>query len=140
VASIKSAAEKGHTVLLTNGDAISSSIFDLLNKVLEASNAQRGYGVTGSTAPPLQHHTRVPEMSREGRPTGNLAFYANIAIGSFSRPCKVDGAFRLVIHLPLSAVAKTPLPFLNRLEKYTLSLQVGSHTRRERVEAGCISL
>jgi hypothetical protein len=83
--------------------------------------------------------------------------YANIAIGSFSKPCFVHPDFRIIIHvsssarlfpvklslpsvvpatlcalcllllqlqLPLSSVNKTSLPFLNRLEKYTLSLKV----------------
>lgn len=59
----------------------------------------------------------------------SAVYYANIAIGSFSRPCQVDPRFRLVIHLPLSAVPRTPLPFLNRLEKYTLSLQVRARVR-----------
>ena len=100
VAKIKTAAEMGHTVLLTNAAPISSSIFDLLNK----------------------HYTSIPKIDAAGA-VFNL-YYANIAIGSFSRPCPVKKEFRIVVHLPMSAVPSTPLPFLNRFEKYTLSLAV----------------
>ena len=53
-----------------------------------------------------------------------VRYYANIAIGSYSRLCSVHPDFRIIVHTPLSSISRTPLPFLNRFEKYTLSLQV----------------
>lgn len=122
VASIKAAAEAGHTVLLTHAAPIASSLYDLLNR----------------------HHKRVATAQ------GRWKYYSNIAIGrfelvgqplllapryslaiaflhdpicSFSRPCAVHPRFRIVVHLPFSAVSRTPQPFLNRFEKYPLSVQ-----------------
>ena len=100
VASIKAAAEQGRTVLLTNAAPIASSIFDLLNR----------------------HYLKTTKTEANG--TVSVRYYANIAIGSYSRLCAVDQDFRIIVHTPLSAVSRTPLPFLNRFEKYTLSLQV----------------
>lgn len=100
VASIKSAAEAGQTVLLTNPAPIASSIFDLLNK----------------------HYLKLTVM--DDHRVAHVKYYANIAIGSYSRLCAVSPAFRIIVHMPLSTVGRTPLPFLNRFEKYTLSCRV----------------
>ena len=117
VARIAEAAEEGRTVILVNAAPIASAIFDLLNR----------------------RYTRLVVAS------GDERHYANVAFGSYSRPCIVHPDFRLIVHvsaggwlswrrnnvnpffpfaslqLPASAVARSPLPFLNRFEKYTLS-------------------
>lgn len=100
VASIKAAAELGQTVLLTNPGLIASSIFDLLNK----------------------HYLKLTTMDDQRVP--HTKYYANIAIGSYSRLCAVHPDFRIIVHTPLSAISRTPLPFLNRFEKFTLSCAV----------------
>ena len=97
VASIKVCAEQGKTVLLTNPAMLASSIFDLLNK----------------------HYLKLSIMDEHR--VVHTKYYANIAIGSYSRLCAVHPDFRIIVHMPLSDISKTPLPFLNRFEKYTLS-------------------
>ena len=129
VASIKEAAEKGHTVLLSNAGPIASSVFDLLNR----------------------HFTVVATRGRDGAVV--KTHYAQVAVGSFSRPVAVHPSFRIIVHvsaaadaasakpgcnhslpsfptqMPLSAVGRAPLPFLNRFEKYTLSLSAALDER-----------
>ena len=65
VAAIKTAAERGQTVFLTNPSAIASSIFDLLNK----------------------HYLKLTIMDEHR--VAHDRYFANIAIGSFSRLCSV---------------------------------------------------
>lgn len=54
---------------------------------------------------------------------GEKEAYANIPLGAFSSLVKVHPSFRLIVHLPFSELSRTPMPFLNRLEKYTLSIR-----------------
>ena len=48
-------------------------------------------------------------------------FYANIAIGAHSKPCRVDPKFQCVVVVRESELHQTPAPFLNRFEKYRLT-------------------
>jgi hypothetical protein len=48
--------------------------------------------------------------------------YANIGLGSFSRPCMVPPEARVVVHVSLQESRRVQLPFLNRFEKYTLTI------------------
>ena len=48
-------------------------------------------------------------------------YYANIAIGAHSKPCRVHPEFQCVVVVKQSEVKNTPAPFLNRFEKYHLS-------------------
>jgi hypothetical protein len=50
-----------------------------------------------------------------------VSYFANVAVGTFSRPCLVDPAFQLLVHLPANATA--PAPFYNRFEKTYVSVQ-----------------
>ncbi|XP_065839047.1 uncharacterized protein [Oscarella lobularis] len=50
-------------------------------------------------------------------------YYANIAIGSHSKPCRVDPSFRCIVHVRQSELENTPPPFLNRFEKYLVSIE-----------------
>lgn len=70
VAKIKFAAEEGRIVLLTNAAPIASAIFDLVNR-------------------------RYTKLTTRGR----TVHYANIAVGSLSRPCIVHPSFRLIVHV-----------------------------------------
>jgi hypothetical protein len=76
VASIKAAAEAGRTVLLTNAAPIASSIFDLLNR----------------------HYLKTTKVDQASGKV-IVRYYANIAIGSYSRLCSVDPKFRIVVHV-----------------------------------------
>jgi hypothetical protein len=49
--------------------------------------------------------------------------YANLAVGSYSRPCRVHRNFKLIVHIPKSALLTTPPAFLNRFEKYCVSIE-----------------
>ena len=51
-------------------------------------------------------------------------YYTNIAIGAHSKPCKVDPKFRCIVVVKKEDLPRTPLPFLNRFEKYHLSHDV----------------
>ena len=48
-------------------------------------------------------------------------FFANVASGSHSKPCKVNPAFQCVVIVKESELAQTPAPFLNRFEKYQIT-------------------
>ena len=64
-----------------------------------------------------QHFRRIddPDPSKEPR------FYANIAIGSHHKPCRVHKDFQCVVIVKKSELPNTPAPFLNRFEKYCIS-------------------
>ena len=48
-------------------------------------------------------------------------YYANVAIGAHSKPCRVHPEFQCVVVVKLSEVENMPAPFLNRFEKYRLT-------------------
>eukprot|EP01039_Chlorochromonas_danica_P009047 gene9047-9983_t len=109
LAQIKRAIEVGECLLLKNSSVLQSALYDVINR----------HYVINVTADPLHPGKVIREA------------YANIALGSFSRYVKVHPNFRLIIHVPKSQLPFTPLPFLNRLEKYTLSVR---NTLDERIE------
>ena len=101
IVQVKSAMEDddGHTVMLVNPLEISSSFYDVFNR----------------------HFDVISEEDKVRKKTC-YRYFANIAVGSLSQPCLVSPNFRLIVHLPQSALRRTPAPFLNRFEKYYLSL------------------
>ena len=96
VAAIKHSASQGHTVVLTQTDTVHECFYDLFN--------QRFVCIEDST---------------QGK-----RFYANIAIGSYVKPCPVHSNFQCVIIIKESDLPYTPAAFLNRFEKYSLSHQI----------------
>ena len=64
-----------------------------------------------------QHFRRIDNPD----PTKEPKFYANIAIGSHHKPCRVHKDFQCVVIIKESEVKGTPAPFLNRFEKYRVS-------------------
>ena len=50
-------------------------------------------------------------------------YYANIAIGAHSKPCRIHPEFQCVVVVKQSDLGITPAPFLNRFEKYRLTHQ-----------------
>ena len=93
IAAIRHSAIQGHTVVMSQTDDIHESFYDLFN----------------------QRFRRIDD-SKDG-----ARYYANIAIGSHSKPSRVHPDFQCVVVVKQSEVAKTPLPFLNRFEKYLIS-------------------
>jgi hypothetical protein len=100
LAQIKSAIEKGDCLLLKNSSVLQSALYDVIN---------RHYAISVNTDSADQ------KVSREA--------YANISLGSFSRYVKVHPKSRLIVHIPESQLCVTPLPFLNRFEKFSLSIR-----------------
>ena len=95
ISAIKHAAMEGKTVILRQTDDINESFYDLFN----------------------QHFRRIDDPSFEG----GKRYYANIAIGSHSKPCRVDPKFQCIMHMRQSEIKDAPAPFLNRFEKFLVS-------------------
>jgi hypothetical protein len=72
-------------------------------------------------APQNKHHSCIRERTVAGTEPVK-SFYANIGMGAFSRPCKVDPQARIVVYAPTSQLHTMPLPFLARFEKYRVSV------------------
>jgi len=102
VLQIKTAMELGETVVMINAQSVFSSFYDVFN---------RHFTTTVTTA-----------KGEDGEQRRQFRYYANVAVGSFSRPCAVHPDFRVIVHVPQSALAVTPSPLLSRFEKYTLSV------------------
>jgi hypothetical protein len=83
----------GKTVLILNVLPIATSFYDLFNR----------------------HFSK--------KPSADQSYYAYIAVGSNSRPCVVHPNFKVIVHIPISYLAATHLPFLDRFEKYQLSVE-----------------
>ena len=62
-----------------------------------------------------QRFRRIDDQDRGPR------YYANIAIGAHSKPCRVHPEFQCVVVVKKSEVKNMPAPFLNRFEKYRLT-------------------
>ena len=95
ISAIKHAAMEGKTVILRQTDDINESFYDLFN----------------------QHFRRIDDPNFEG----GKRYYANIAIGSHSKPCRVDPKFQCIMHMRQSEIKDAPAPFLNRFEKFLVS-------------------
>ena len=92
ISAIKHAAAEGKTVILSQADEIYENFYDLFN----------------------QNYKQVED--NKGR-----RYYANIAIGSHSKPCRVDPNFQCIVHIQKSFLEYAPQPFLNRFEKFYVS-------------------
>eukprot|EP01105_Mastigella_eilhardi_P018255 TRINITY_DN4218_c1_g1_i5.p1 TRINITY_DN4218_c1_g1~~TRINITY_DN4218_c1_g1_i5.p1 ORF type:complete len:4438 (+),score=1224.04 TRINITY_DN4218_c1_g1_i5:2312-15625(+) len=101
---VKNDMANGRTVVLVDALPISTSFYDVLNKHFDVLRV----------LPPTEG------AAQDCRPA--FKYFANVAVGAISRPCFVHPDFRVIVHLPLTALASTPRPFLNRFEKYTLSV------------------
>ena len=95
ISAIKHAILEGRTVIFRQTDDINESFYDLFN----------------------QHFRRIDDAKFDG----GRRYYANIAIGSHSKPCRVDPKFQCIVHLQQSEVDSAPAPFLNRFEKFLVS-------------------
>ena len=96
VSGVKFAAAQGSKVVLSQTDSVNESFYDLFN----------------------QHFRRI-RNHRDGKEY----LYANIAVGGISRRSMVSPTFRCVLHVSAAELPLLPAPFLNRFEKYRLSVQ-----------------
>jgi hypothetical protein len=94
VSGVKYAALQGSKIVLSQTDSINESFYDLFN----------------------QHFRRVTNRG------GGENLFANIAIGGVSRRSRVSPSFHCIVHIRLSDLHTLPAPFLNRFEKYRLSV------------------
>ena len=89
---MRHSAIEGHTVVMAQTDDIHESFYDLFN----------------------QRFCRIDDAH-------GPRYYASIAIGAHSKPCRVHPDFQCVVVVKQSEVKNTPAPFLNRFEKYRLT-------------------
>jgi hypothetical protein len=94
ISGVKFAALQGNLAVLSQTESINESFYDLFN--------QRFQPVTG----------------RDGK----VSLYANIAVGGISRRSLVKPEFECVIHVKQSDLLQMPAPFLNRFEKFRLTI------------------
>eukprot|EP00979_Chaetoceros_neogracilis_P011770 scaffold2972_cov257-Chaetoceros_neogracile.AAC.18 len=94
VSGVKFAARQGSKVVLSQTDSVNESFYDLFN----------------------QHFKRITNR------TGEVCLFANIAVGGISRRSRVGSTFRCIVHVRASELSDLPAPFLNRFEKYRLSI------------------
>ncbi len=108
---VKMAMSLGETVVLINAAPIFSSFYDVFN---------RHFTILRKDSPEAE--TEEKEKEKEHEKAVGYQYYANVAIGSFSRPCIVHPNFKVIVHVPHSSLVNMPLPFLNRFEKYLFSI------------------
>ena len=92
ISAIQHAAAEGKTVILSQADEIYESLYDLFN----------------------QSYKQVEDNN-------SRQYYANIAIGSQSKPCRVDPNFQCIVHIKKSFVEYAPQKLLSRFEKFHVS-------------------
>ena len=84
---------EGHTVLLYQTDEIHESFYNLFN----------------------QNFRSIDD------PEQGTRYFANVAIGPYTKPCLVHPNFQCVVVVNRSELLRIPPPFLNRFEKYVIS-------------------
>ena len=93
VSAIQNAASQGLTVIMSHGGDIFKCFYDLFN----------------------QNYKEINDVK-----TG-VRYYANIAIGSHTKPCRIHPDFQCIVHMHKSEISSTPAPFLNRFEKFLIT-------------------
>ncbi|KAL7555253.1 hypothetical protein ACHAWF_018911 [Thalassiosira exigua] len=94
VSRVKFAAQQGDkTVVMSQVEEISECFYDLFN----------------------QHF-------KEFKKDGETSYFTNIAIGGISRPCIIHPRFQCIVHVQSDQLGEMPSPFLNRFEKFQLTI------------------
>lgn len=107
ISGVKFAALQGNTAILSQTESINESFYDLFN--------QRFQAVTGRD--------------------GQVDLYSNIAVGGISRRSLVRPEFECIVHVNESDLHRMPAPFLNRFEKFRLSINDVLHSGWENLGA-----
>jgi hypothetical protein len=105
ISGVKFAALQGNLAVLSQTESINESFYDLFN--------QRFQAVAGRD--------------------GEVSLYANISVGGISRRSLVKPEFECVIHVKQSDLLQMPAPFLNRFEKFRLSISDVLHSGWDRL-------
>ena len=95
VSGVKFAAMQGSFAVLSQTEPVNESFYDLFNQ-------------------------RFHELTKQD---GSVTMFANIAVGGISRRSLVLPTFECVVHIRESNLLEIPAPFLNRFEKYRLTLK-----------------
>ena len=106
VSGVKFAAMQGNFALLSQTEAVNESFYDLFNQ-------------------------RFHELTKQD---GSVTMFANIAVGGVSRRSLVLPTFECVVHVRESNLLEIPSPFLNRFEKYRLTLTDVLYTSWSKVQ------
>ncbi|EGG20336.1 hypothetical protein DFA_07460 [Cavenderia fasciculata] len=93
VSQIKNEMSEGETVVLVNTQSIDACFYDVFNR----------------------YFTKMPHDDK-------ILTMANVSFGTHTVFCQVHSDFKIIVHLPQSRLPQTPLPWLNRFEKYHLSI------------------
>ena len=99
VSGVKYAAMKGTKIVLSQTDSLNESFYDLFN----------------------QNFRQVTSKNGEER------LFANIAIGGVSRRSHISPSFHCVVQVRHADLCALPAPFLNRFEKFRLSVISALH-------------
>lgn len=108
ISAVKLAAAQGAYVELSGSEPVHESLYALFNQQLKQIRSK----------------------------DGTVRQYANVAVGSYSKPCLVHASFRCAVHLPLSQLPEAPAAFLNRFEKHCLRAVDILRTRLALLPAG----
>ena len=111
IAAIRHSAIEGHTVVMSQTDDIQESFYDLFNLRFRRINMEE-----------------------------SVQYYTNISIGAHVRPSRVHPDFQCVVVLKKSEIVNTPLPFLNRFEKYLITHNAILETALSRIPPGIAGL
>jgi hypothetical protein len=95
VSGVKYAAQQGITVILSQTEQVNESFYDLFNQNFRSFKNRDGH----------------------------LSLYANIAIGGISRRSLVQQSFQCIVHIKQSGIEDVPAPFLNRFEKFYITVR-----------------
>lgn len=95
VSGVKFAAMQGNFAVLSQTEPVNESFYDLFNQ-------------------------RFHELTKQD---GSVTMFANIAVGGVSRRSLVLPTFECIVHVRESNLLEIPAPFLNRFEKYRLTLK-----------------
>ncbi len=95
VSGVKYAAQQGLTVVLSQTEQVNESFYDLFNQNFRSFK------------------------NRDGQ----ISHYANIAVGGISRRSLVHQSFQCIVHIKQSSIEDVPAPFLNRFEKFFVTIR-----------------
>jgi len=132
----------GQAVVLLNASPVASSFYDVFNRRYVVAPKPisllslpyllcalpRWVALPGYLSR-LHLLRRFQTVTGEG---GTARYFANLAIGSLTRPCHVDAQFKVFVIYPWSQIAESPPAFLDRFCKFELSLADILRKRHER--------
>ena len=95
VSGVKYCALQGNTAVLSQTEPVNESFYDLFNQNFRSL------------------------INRDGE----IALFANIAVGGISRRSLIRPSFQCILHVRKSELEELPAPLLNRFEKYKLTIE-----------------